>query len=325
MQVIEIRHPYQKSQIPTEDVVMVLGFFDGVHRGHQKVIQTGKKIAQEKGLKLAVMTFNQHPSIVFKKVQADKMHYLTSLQQKKELMEKLGVDYLYVIDFTSAFGSLKPQAFVDQYIVGLHSHYAVAGFDYTYGPKDIADMAHLSGYAKKRFEIITVPKETLDGEKVSSTRIREKLAAGDMETTADLLGYIYEIEGTVIHGDARGRTLGFPTANIQTKSTVRIPREGVYATEIKIGDTWYPSMGSIGHNDTFEKGRKLTIEIYILDFDQDVYGEKVRVRWNHFFRDQVAFSGSAGLIEQLKQDEKNTHDYFASIKKLSDANKMDPR
>ncbi|HIY56818.1 MAG TPA: riboflavin biosynthesis protein RibF [Candidatus Tetragenococcus pullicola] len=310
MQVIEIRHPYKKTQIPTDDVVLVLGFFDGVHRGHQKVIETGRKIAEKKGLKLAVMTFNQHPSIVFKKIQANKMQYLTSLDQKKRLMAQLGVDYLYVIEFTSLFASLKPQEFVDQYMVDLHAQYAVAGFDYTYGPKDIADMTHLPEYAKGRFEIVMVPKETLDGEKVSSTRIREMLAAGDMEATTDLLGYSYEIEGTVIHGDARGRTLGFPTANIQTLSTTRIPREGVYATEIKVGEKWYPSMGSIGHNDTFEKGRKLTIEIYILNFNQDIYGEKVQVRWHHFLRDQVAFSGATGLVEQLKQDKLDTQKYF---------------
>ncbi|ALS00342.1 bifunctional riboflavin kinase/FMN adenylyltransferase [Enterococcus silesiacus] len=314
MQIISIRHPYTLEQIPKDEVVMVLGFFDGVHRGHQKVIETGKQIAKEKGLKLAVMTFNQHPSIVFQKVLPENMKYLNSLDQKERLMESLGVDILYVIEFTSAFAHLAPQEFVDQYIVGLHAKFAVSGFDYTYGPKDIADVAHLPGYAKERFEITTVSKEELDGAKISSTRIRELMEHGKMEEVTELLGYVYETDGTVVHGDARGRLLGFPTANIKVKSTVRLPRIGVYAVKIQVGDNWYLGMGSIGHNDTFGDGRDLTVEVYILDFHQDIYGEQVTVRWNHYLRDQVKFDGAEGLIVQLKQDEQDTADYFSEKK-----------
>lgn len=311
MQIIEIRHPYTENQIPAEPVVLVLGFFDGVHKGHQKVIQEGRKLADQKGIKLALMTFNQHPSIVFQKVPVDEMKYLTNLEQKSRLMDQFGVDYLYIVEFTSDFASLAPQAFVDQYIVGLHAKAVVAGFDYTYGKRDIADMPRLSIYAKERFEVVTVPRESLAGEKVSSTRIRKELDAGNMEEVTKLLGYDYTFGGTVVHGDARGRTLGFPTANIQLQRTTHLPTEGVYVTEIKVGDQWYPSMGSIGRNDTFEKNRPITVEVNILDFNQDVYGEKVEVRWLHFLRGQVAFSGVEGLIEQLNQDEKDTRDFFA--------------
>ncbi|MEE1500367.1 MAG: adenylyltransferase/cytidyltransferase family protein, partial [Enterococcus hirae] len=117
MKIIKIRHPYQADQIPPEDVVLVLGFFDGVHLGHQRVINRGKEIAKKEGLKLALMTFNQHPSIVFKKINPSQVKYLTTLEQKEEKMALLGVDYLYEIDFTSSFAHLAPQEFVDQYIV----------------------------------------------------------------------------------------------------------------------------------------------------------------------------------------------------------------
>lgn len=314
MKVIEFRHPYTNDIVPVEDVVLVLGFFDGVHKGHQEVIETGRKIAEQKGLKLAVMTFNQHPSIVFKKVKPNEMKYLTNYEQKKQLMADLGVDYLYIVEFTSLFASLSPQEFVDQYIVNLHAKYAVAGFDYTYGPEDIADMKHLPQYSKGRFEVVAVSKKTQDNSKISSTRIRESLDQGDMETAANLLGHTYEIDGIVVHGDARGRTLGFPTANIETENTTRLPKEGVYVSEIKIGDKWYPAMGSIGHNDTFEKGRQLTVEVYILDFAQDIYGEQVSVRWNHLIREQVAFNGADELIQQLKKDEESTRYYFQDEK-----------
>ncbi len=311
MKIIKIRHPYQVNQIPDEDVVLVLGFFDGVHKGHQKVIQTGKEIAEREGLKLALMTFNQHPSIVFKKIDPSQVKYLTTLTQKEAKMADLGVDYLYEIDFTSSFAHLAPQDFVDQYIVGLHAKYAVSGFDYTYGPKEIADVAHLPQYAKNRFEIVTLPKEVDEGEKISSTRIRHLLDEGRLEEVTKLLGAVYEVEGVVVHGDARGRLLGFPTANVKVKSTVHLPKEGVYVNEIKVGDTWYKAMGSIGHNDTFGDGRELTVELYILDFNQDIYGEHVVIRWNKFLRNQVKFSSAEALIEQLKADEQATADYFS--------------
>ncbi|WVE62024.1 riboflavin biosynthesis protein RibF [Enterococcus faecium] len=311
MNIIKIRHPYQSEQIPEDDVVLVLGFFDGVHIGHQKVIKTGMEIAQKEGLKLALMTFNQHPSIVFKKIDPSSVKYLTSLKQKEEKMAALGIDYLYEVDFTSSFAHLAPQEFVDQYIVGLHAKYAVSGFDYTYGPKDIADVAHFPEYAKGRFKIVTVSKEEEQGEKISSTRIRGLLDSGQVKEAAKLLGCTYEVEGVVVHGDARGRLLGFPTANVKVKSTVHLPKEGVYVSEIKIGETWYPAMGSIGHNDTFGEGRELTVELYILDFNQDIYGEHVAVRWNQFLRDKVKFSSVEELIEQLKEDEQATAEYFS--------------
>lgn len=310
MEIIKLRHPYKMEEIPTDNVVLVLGFFDGVHKGHQKVIKEGRKIADETGLKLALMTFNQHSSIVFQKLQPENMKYLTSLEQKERIMQELGIDILYEIEFTSAFASIPPQQFVDEYIVGFHAQYAVSGFDYTYGPRDIANVEHLPEYAKNRFEIVTVSKEEIDGIKVSSSRIRDLLDIGNMEEAAKLLGYVYEIDGTVMHGDARGRTLGFPTANIKYRSSVRLPMEGTYVCELKVGGQWYPAMGSIGHDSTFGEDRSLTVEIYILDFHQDIYGEQVSVRWYHLIRENSTFDGAGALINQLKKDEESTANYF---------------
>ena len=313
MKVIEIHHPYQEKQIPAEDVVLVLGFFDGVHMGHQEVIRQGREAAQAKGLKLAVMTFNQHPSIVFQKVHPEQMTYLTTLSQKEERMAALGVDYLYVVEFTSAFASLSPQAFVDQYMIDLHAKVVVAGFDYTYGPQERANMSLLASYVQERAEIITVA-EQLDADcKISSTEIRNLMAAGELEKAASYLGYPYEIEGTVVHGDARGRTLGYPTANIQVDLSARLPRTGVYAVQIQVSGRWYAGMAQIGSNITFEPGRKITVEVNILDFNQDIYGERVKVQWHHYLRDEVKFDGVNGLIAQLKQDKIDTEIYFQAI------------
>ena len=283
MEIVKLRHPYKSEEIPAGDCVLVLGFFDGVHRGHQEVINTGKKIAKEKNLKLAVMTFNQHPAIVFQQVQSKPIQYLSTLKQKEERMSELGVDLLYEVAFTSSFAALSPQEFVDQYIVG-----------------------------KERFEVVIVAKKTEEHEteKISSSRIRRLLSEGRLDEANHLLGYIYEISGTVIHGEARGRKLGYPTANIQVPDDMKLPKEGVYVNEIQIGDQWYPAMGSIGHNETFGTNRMLTVEINILDFNEEIYGEKVKVRWYHMLRGQVAFESVEGLIQQLEIDEKATREYF---------------
>ena len=314
MEIIKIHHPYHEDIIPKEPVVLALGFFDGVHKGHRTVINTAKRIAKEKNARLALMTFNQHPSIVFKKVKPEAITYLSTIERKEEFMEELGVDYLYEVDFTSAFASLSPQEFVDQYIVGLNAVVVVAGFDYTYGKKEVASMEHLPGYAKDRFEVIEVGKVTGEGEKISSTRIRQALSDGEIMEANDMLGYVYQTPGIVIHGDARGRTLGYPTANIDTKAGIRLPKVGVYAVRIKVGDKWYEGMASIGYNITFEADRQMSVEVNIFDFNSDIYGETVAVEWHKYLREEKKFSNIEGLIEQLDQDEIDARQYFAQLK-----------
>lgn len=310
MEVINLHHPYEEKQIPTGDVVLALGFFDGLHKGHQAVIAAGKKEAKKRNLPLALMTFNQHPSIVFHKQNPEISQYLTNLPEKKRLLETLGVDILYVVEFTSDFAALSPQDFVDQYIVGLHGKVVVCGFDYTYGPKDIADVAHLPHYGKGRFLLKAIEKYEEDGEKVSSTRIREDLRSGKIEEANELLGRPYSFSGVVVHGEARGRTLGYPTANLQVAEDVFIPTIGVYATKILVKKKWYIAMTSVGHNNTFGEGRDLSVEVNILHFNGDIYGEKVVLEWYHLLRPQVKFKNAEELITQLGQDKMDTENYF---------------
>lgn len=310
MKIINIHHPYNENDIPGDKIVLAMGYFDGVHRGHQEVIRKAKKVADEKNLKLAVMSFNHHPSIVFKKMDPDTMQYLSTTERKAELLEQLGVDYFYVIGFTSAFASLPPQEFVDLYMCALHADTVVAGFDYTYGPRDIANMAQLPNYAKGRFDVVEVPELQESAEKISSTKIREALAAGNMEKANDYFGYTYQFGGLVMHGDARGRLLGFPTANIQTEKHTRLPKTGVYIVSIEVDGVWHRGTASIGHNITFEANRSKTVEVYILDFNKMIYGEHVNVRWHHYIRGEIKFNDIGALIEQLKKDEAETVVYF---------------
>ena len=313
MEVIRLHHPYNPKQIPSCPVVLVLGFFDGVHRGHQAVIRRGLEEAKRCGVKLALLTFNHHPSIVFKKTAP--IRYLSSNEQKEALLAQLGVDILYRVDFTSDFSKLVPQQFVQQYIVDLHAVAVVAGFDYTYGPKKIATMKDLPLYAKKRFDIITVGKKLEADEKISSTRIRNLIREGKVAQANRLLGRPYEMTGTVIHGDARGRTLGFPTANVFVDQRLSLPQNGVYIVKIEVSGRWYQGMASIGHNVTFEANRPLTVEINILDFHHDIYGEEVTIQWLKRLRSEIKFDSVDDLIQQLTTDEQNTRTYFQEVAK----------
>lgn len=303
MQVFDVYPPLRATQVPPKPIVLALGFFDGVHRGHQAVIQAAKAAATARGLELAVMTFDVHPAVIYQHVPEQDVKYLTTRERKTALMAKCGVDRLYFTHFTPAFAALAPQAFVDQYLVGLNAAVVVAGFDYTYGKHDIANMALLPKYAHQRFDIITVPALTEAGAKVSSTAIRAALDRGAVDAANDLLGYVYQTTGTVVHGEARGRTLGFPTANIATPGAERLPGIGIYAVRLQVLGQWYGGMASIGRNVTFGADRTVTVEINLFDFSANIYGEPVRVEWWHYLRGEIKFDGAAALVAQLRQDQ----------------------
>ncbi|MFD0897364.1 riboflavin biosynthesis protein RibF [Loigolactobacillus binensis] len=311
MKIVRIHHPYAQTQIDETPIVLTLGFFDGVHRGHQAVIKQAAAIAKTKKLPLAVMTFNQHPSLVFNKLDSEQMKYLVTPEMKIDLMRQLGVDILYIVEFTSTFGALSPQEFVEQYIIGLHAQVAVAGFDYTFGA-DRATMTDLIDYAAKRFEVVEVPQQQTAAAKISSTRIRAAIKVGDIDLADELLGYPYRTVGVVVHGVARGRTIGFPTLNLTVDPTMHMLALGVYAVKLAINGQWHLGMASIGRNVTFGDDNLVTVEIYVLDFKQMVYGEQVQVAWFSRLRGEVKFSGADGLIAQLTQDEQHTRDYFAT-------------
>jgi len=310
MQVINLNYPDIARQVPAGAITLALGFFDGVHRGHQRVIATARQTARTTGTKLAAMTFDQHPSVVFQQADPDHVRYLTTVAQKETLMAEMGVDILYVLHFDAAVGSMPPQTFVDDLIVGLHAKTVVAGFDYTYGPAEIANMQRLNEYGHDRFDIIEVPKAVDGTEKISSTRIRAALDAGEIDEANDLLGYQYETVGTVVHGEARGRTLGFPTANVAHSNNTRVPGIGIYATMVAVQGHWVMGMASVGRNVTFGDDRPITVEIYLLDFKGDIYGQDLTIRWGHRMRGEIKFADAAGLVTQLQQDEQATRVYY---------------
>lgn len=317
MKIVKLKEPYDKNAIVDSPIVLALGFFDGVHRGHQEVIKRAIEKGKSLGVKVAVMTFDRHPKIIFQNIDGEKFKYLTMLDEKLEHFKNLGVDIAYVVKFDENLAYLSPQDFIDKYVVGLHAICVVAGQDYTYGKHDIANMDTISDFAKERFEIITVDHLQRNDQKISSTQIRKNLDSGNVEAANLLLGYQYENHGTVEHGFKRGRKIGFPTLNVSIPKNERILGEGVYAVKVKIDkdNSWYEGMASIGHNETFGDDLEKTVEINLFNFDKSVYGEKVIVKWYKFLREMVKFDSVEELIDQLNKDKRDTEVFFGDLKK----------
>lgn len=317
MKIVKLKEPYDKNAIVDSPIVLALGFFDGVHRGHQEVIKRAIEKGKSLDVKVAVMTFDRHPKIIFQNIDGEKFKYLTMLDEKLEHFKNLGVDIAYVVKFDENLAYLSPQDFIDKYVVGLHAICVVAGQDYTYGKHDIANMDTISDFAKGRFEIITVDHLQRNNQKISSTQIRKDLDSGNVEAANLLLGYQYENHGTVEHGFKRGRKIGFPTLNVSIPKNERILGEGVYAVKVKIDkdNSWYEGMASIGHNETFGDDLEKTVEINLFNFDKSVYGEKVIVKWYKFLREMVKFDSVEELIDQLNKDKRDTEVFFGDLKK----------
>ncbi|MEJ6400716.1 riboflavin biosynthesis protein RibF [Nicoliella lavandulae] len=312
MEIYEIHHPMKDPNF-TDPVVLAMGFFDGLHRGHQKVIETAKQIARKKGVKLAVLTYDHHPSIVYEQLDARDQKYLTLNDHKMDLLSDMGVEIVYQVSYTYAFQAQSPQEFVDNYLCQFNAVTVVAGFDHTYGSGQRANMHLLPQYVQDRFEVVEVPSYDLDGQKVSSTRVRRNLDDGHIATVNELLGRPFVTSGTVVHGFARGRELGFPTANIEHDEKQWLPTIGIYIVRMKIGDQWYGGMASIGRNVTFGDSFKVTVEINLFDFDQNIYGEVVDIEWLYWTRGEVKFDGVEALIEQLKADQKTAEHFLSNL------------
>ena len=282
-----------------EPTVLVLGYFDGIHMGHKALFERARKVADERGLTVTVLTFPESPRLAFSRFTPELLLHLTSQEQRYLLLEKNGVDQLVMTPFTSEFASNTPEEFIERYVKGLNAQALVAGFDYHFG-NCRADVQDLMELFDGQVEIVS--EVSLSGEKVSSTRIRQAIQSGDVSLANQLLGYPFMTEGIVVHGDARGRTIGYPTANLAPLDRVYLPSEGVYVAEVEVDGKRYRAMTSVGKNVTFD-GTELRIEAHIFGFDRFIYGEKMTIFWLEKIRDMVKFDGIEGLMEQMKSDE----------------------
>ncbi|CAH2713242.1 Bifunctional riboflavin kinase/FMN adenylyltransferase [Neobacillus rhizosphaerae] len=317
MEVIRINFPYNTENKEFPPLSMALGYFDGVHRGHQQVIIEAKRQAETRGLSSAVMTFDPHPSVVLGKNQMH-VQYITPLEEKINIIEELGVDFLFIIHFTEEFANLLPQEFIDQFVISLNVKHAVAGFDFTYGRMGKGTMETLPFHSRDKFTYSVVPKFTQDDEKVSSTRIRNLLRNGRTDELSTLLGRRYTTSGVVIHGDKRGRTIGFPTANVDINDEYIIPPLGVYAVRMKVNNDWHYGVCNVGFKPTFNKeALKQSVEVHLFDFDREIYGNEVVIEWHLYLRREQKFPGIEELVIQIENDKQNAILYFKKNRQSS--------
>lgn len=301
MKVIKLHYPKTITET-LEPSATAIGFFDGLHLGHVNVIDTMLKIASENSLKKAVITFDPHPSVVLNP-NKQRTTYITPLDVKIDMLKDMGVDYCFVIQFSSAFQSIEADTFVKNYIIDNNIKSVITGFDFTYGKFGKGNTETLDEYHE--FTTTVVPKFALDGFKVSTTDILYDLKHNQIEKVNKALGRPFEMEGIVVQGAKLGRTIGFPTANIEVKYRYHIPGNGVYSVTMDIHSLNKTLKGvcNIGVKPTVERDKPVrTIEVHLLDFSESIYGEEVTVHFHHFIRDEQKFDGLDALKTQINKD-----------------------
>jgi riboflavin kinase/FMN adenylyltransferase len=291
--------------------VLAIGNFDGLHLGHRALLErlTGK--ARELGLPASVMTFEPHPRELFTPDQAPAR--LTSLREKLGLLEANGIERTYVLHFSRKLAALTAEEFIEKVLVrGLAVKHLIIGDDFRFGRGRTGDFEMLrNAGAVHGFGVEAMHTIDIDGERVSSSAVRETLAAGDLEHAARLLGRPYNISGRIVHGNKIGGRIGYPTANIQLKRK-RVPLAGVFAVTVSGLDKRHlPGAASLGVRPTLGAGLQSVLEVHLLDFDRRVYGEHVTVHFLHKMRDEAKFASLDELSAQIARDVAAIRDYFS--------------
>lgn len=286
---------------------VTVGFFDGVHRGHQTVIRRTVDVARERGLRSVAVTFDRHPAETLTPGRAPAL--LTTLRRKAGLIEDLGADVALVLEFDQELSRWTPEEFVDRVLVqGVGTRHATVGADFSFGHKAAGDVETLAELGTARgFTAEAMTLLEVDGRTVSSTSVREALARGDLSWPHAALGRRHLVEGQVVPGAGRGDGLGYPTANLRTPPRLLLPARGVYAGRGYLGGEAWPAAINVGTNPTFG-GETLHVEAYLLGFEGDIRGEILTVEFWERLRDEVRFESPDALSRQIGEDVARTRE-----------------
>jgi riboflavin kinase/FMN adenylyltransferase len=289
---------------------LTLGVFDGLHLGHQRIIETVVRRAKALNAVPTAITFDPHPRAVLHPESAPPL--LQTLDQRLAALEVLGIEQTIVIPFSREFASIEAEEFLREVIYDrLQAKEVYLGRGFAFGKGRGGNIELLRKISTELgFFADEVAEVQLRGTRISSSKIRELLLGGKVNRARGMLGRPYGVEGKIIRGDRRGHTIGFPTANLQPQNRV-IPRTGVYVTATLIGDTWRRSITNVGVRPTFGDGLEPSVETYIFDFEGDLYGDVLRVRFLHRIRDERKFSGIDELKSQIQKDSNRALGYFA--------------
>ncbi len=296
---------YGLDKLPSfKNAVLTIGTYDGVHFGHQQIIKRLNDIAQEIDGESILLTFDPHPRLVLHP-NDDKLKLISTIDEKEELLETFGLNHLVIAEFSKDFASMEASEYVDKILIqNFHPTKIVIGYDHHFGKDRKGNIDLLRQLSTKyNYEVEEISAQTLDEIKVSSTKVRNFLLDGNIKEANKLLAHPFLIKGKVIHGDKIGRVLGFPTANIEISNPHKlIPASGVYAVKIKIQHQFYKGALSIGYRETVFDNSKLTIEVFVLDFDSDLYNQSLDIVFVDYLRPQIKYENWDLLKVQIEKD-----------------------
>jgi len=293
-----------------DETYITIGTFDGVHFGHQKIIEKLVQEAKKTNKKSVLLTFFPHPRMVLQKDASLKL--INTIEERATLLEKTGLDYLIIHPFNKAFSRMSALEFVRDILVNqLNISKLIIGYDHHFGKNREGNITQLTEYSHLYdFKVEEIPAQDIDSVSVSSTKVRRALTAGNLKTANNYLGYNFMLNGTVVNGKKLGGTIGYPTANIDIKETYKlIPKTGVYVVQSEIDKKIIYGMMNIGNRPTVN-GNHQTIEVHFFDFNQDLYHQKLNIELIYFLRDEEKFDTIDSLVHQLKKDEGIARDYI---------------
>lgn len=297
-----------------KNAVVTIGTFDGVHLGHQAIFKEMRRLAQEIGGETVVVTFHPHPRQVLS-IGTERLRFICSQEEKLKKIEEFGIDNVLIIPFTKEFASTPSEDFIKDYIIdSIHPSIIVVGYDHHFGKNRMGDYEMLTQLGKQyNFRTVQVEAQDVNEVAVSSTKIRNFLWTGNVKAANELLGYPYSVTGIVVEGNKIGRTIGFPTANLDIPNEyMMINNPGVYACQTMIDGKPYNAMANTGLRPTVEDRTDgdFIIEVNIFDFNGDLYGKTLKVWFLDRIRDEEKFKGLEALKAQLEQDRKKVKEYF---------------
>lgn len=302
LNIVHLSYPLELQRIENlpQRHVLAIGYFDGVHLGHQELIHRAQSIGKAEHMPTSIMTFNPHPREVLGHISHPR--YLTPLEEKLDIFAQMGIDYTFILSFDLALSKVDPQQFIETVLFPLNVTNIVVGFNFTFGHLGRGTPDTLREWGGDRLKTSVVRPFHVDGMKVSSTNIREKLQSGDLDKVSELLGRRYTITGQVVTGDGRGRTIGVPTANVLPNRPYTIPRKGVYAVKAQVCGEIFSGVMNIGVKPTFSDSDQATLEVHLFHFDQMIYGEQMSIEFFAFLREEQKFSSIEELVRQIHQD-----------------------
>jgi riboflavin kinase/FMN adenylyltransferase len=294
----------------SEQTFVTIGTFDGVHYGHQQIIEKLVSEAKKANKKSVVLTFFPHPRMVLQK--DNSLELINTIDERATLLEKTGLDYLIIHPFSKEFSKMSALEFVRDILVNqLNISKLIIGYDHHFGKNREGNITQLSEYSHVYdFIVEEIPAQDIDSVSISSTKVRRALHAGSLKTANNYLGYNFMLNGTVVNGKKLGGTIGYPTANIDVKETYKlIPKTGVYVVKSTLDKKIVFGMMNIGSRPTVD-GNHQTIEVHFFDFNQDLYNQNLTIELMYFLRDEHKFDSIDSLVHQLKKDEETARNYI---------------